>query len=671
MRSLGIMLIVALLVSVGLPLTAQQTVPLAPPVSTEQVDSEAPAPQERPGSSAAPLEAADLTAFLDGFVPYALEKGDIAGGVIVVVKDGEILAQRGYGFSDVEARKPVDPRRTLFRPGSISKLFTWTAVMQQVEQGKLDLDADVNQYLDFEIPPRDGEPITLRQIMKHTAGFEEQAKGIMTSNAEDAVDYEVLLKQWVPERIYAPGSTPAYSNYATALAGYIVERVSGEPFDDYIDRHIFTPLGMRYSTFRQPLPERLQPFMAKGYPVASGEAKGFEFVGPAPAGSLSSSGADMGRFMIAHLQNGAFGANRILQPETAELMHRGATTRAVPALNGMELGFYESDINGREVISHAGDTVAFHSTLHLFPQENVGIYASFNSAGKNGAVGDLRTALFHKFADRYFPAPGDAATSRVDPETSKKHAQMLAGTWRNSRRSESSFIHAAGLLGQVSIGVDEEGRPVVPIAMGLNGEPRNWVEVEPFVWRDLDSHEELAAVVEDGEVVRFSINSIAPFMVFDRVPWHKSSTWLLPLLYLSLAALLLTAVLWPAAALVRRRYGATLALEKHELRAFRLTRIAAILVLAVLAGWAVAITMLFGDIDNLTAGTDPVLWVLQIASLVVVVGGLGAMLWNLWTVWRGKRRWPAKVWSVVLVLALVVVLWIALAFNLIGFTVNY
>ncbi len=96
-----------------------------------------------------------------------------------------MLAQKGYGYSDVKTRKPVDPELTLFRPGSISKLFTWTAVMQQVEQGKLDLDADVNKYLDFEIPPRDGQPITLRNIMTHTAGFEEQLKGLMGDEGDD------------------------------------------------------------------------------------------------------------------------------------------------------------------------------------------------------------------------------------------------------------------------------------------------------------------------------------------------------------------------------------------------------------------------------------------------------------------------------------------------------
>lgn len=205
------------LAALTLPLAAQQNLPLTPPVSTERSPADparstvpVTAPEDRAGGGV-PLEAGDLNAFLDGMIPYAISAGDIAGGVVVVVKDGQILTQRGYGFADVKARKPVDPQRTLFRPGSVSKLFTWTAVMQQVEQGKLDLDADVNRYLDFKIPAYQGKPITLRQIMKHTAGFEEQAKGIISLKPENTQPYEAILKQWVPERVFAPGSTPAYS----------------------------------------------------------------------------------------------------------------------------------------------------------------------------------------------------------------------------------------------------------------------------------------------------------------------------------------------------------------------------------------------------------------------------------------------------------------------------
>jgi CubicO group peptidase (beta-lactamase class C family) len=232
-RSLGVLAAGLLGIAISVPAFTQAPAPLTPVPQTNAPS----APATRP-AVAANLTKADADAWLDGFLPYALARGDVAGAVVVIVKDGQVVTQRGFGYADVAKRKPVDPATTLFRPGSTSKLYTWTAVMQLVEAGKLNLDADVNQYLDFKIPPYQGKPITLRNIMTHTAGFEEIIKGLLTFN-KPVPSLGDVLKHRIPERIYAPGSTPAYSNYATALAGYIVERVSGMPFDDYIEKNIF------------------------------------------------------------------------------------------------------------------------------------------------------------------------------------------------------------------------------------------------------------------------------------------------------------------------------------------------------------------------------------------------------------------------------------------------
>jgi CubicO group peptidase (beta-lactamase class C family) len=627
----------------------------------------APAAQGNPSEPAAvTLTADDVNAWLDGYLPYALHTGDIAGAVVAVVKDGQILTERGYGYSDVAKRTPVDPKLTLFRPGSVSKLVTWTAVMQLVEQGKIDLDADVNQYLDFKIPPREGKAVTMRNLMQHVAGFEEQAKGILSEDPKSP-GFEALLKQWVPERVFAPGTTPAYSNYGASLAGYIVQRLSGEPFAEYVEKHIFVPLDMKHSSFRQPLPPDLVPLMSKGYKLGSDEPHAFEIIGPAPAGSLSSTAEDMAHFMIAHLQNGEYNGNRILRAVTAEMMHNSPLT-VLPPLNRMELGFFETNINGREVIAHLGDTDSFHTSLHLFLKENVGFYVSFNSPGKEGAAGGLRTALFADFADRYFP--GNETATRVDDKTAAIHAAMLKGHWVNSRGSQSSFLAALGLLEQTKVGVNSKGELVLPF-LGLNAKPRHWVETSPFVWRDSGSHERLAAKVVDGKVVRFSIDLLSPFMVFDRVPWYEDGAWLIPLLCASVAAFALTALAWPIAAIVRRRYGATLTLDAKALRAFRLSKIAAILILAALGAWVLTLSLMIKDINNLGSKFDSTVRSAQIFGIVVFIGGFGVMLWHLWTVWSGTRRWPAKVWSVVLALAAFVVLWIAVVFNLIGLGLNY
>ncbi|HRH43989.1 MAG TPA: serine hydrolase domain-containing protein, partial [Pyrinomonadaceae bacterium] len=197
------------------------------PKPTETKPTDAPKPAE---SGKPEMTAADVEAFLDGVVPAQLTQNDIAGATISVVKDGKLLFAKGYGYSDVKAKKPVSPETTLFRPGSVSKLFTWTAVMQLVEQGKLDLNKDVNEYLDFKIPEAFGKPITLTHILTHTPGFEEQIKDLFTLN-QDSPNLGEYLKTHIPARIFPPGTTPAYSNYATALAGYIVEHVSGKPFN--------------------------------------------------------------------------------------------------------------------------------------------------------------------------------------------------------------------------------------------------------------------------------------------------------------------------------------------------------------------------------------------------------------------------------------------------------
>ncbi len=635
----------------GAPTVAQAAAPASPAAST--------GPRALTGD--------DVTAWLDGYMPYALHSGDIAGAVVTVVRDGRVIAARGYGYADVAKRRPVDPSLTLFRPGSVSKLVTWTAVMQQVEAGRLDLDADVNRYLDFTIPAYHGQPITLRQIMTHTAGFEEANKKLITYDAHDVEPIGAYLKRHVPTRVYAPGVTPAYSNWATTLAGYIVERVSGMSFDDYVEQRIFRPLDMRTASFRQPLPPRLGALVAQGYPLGSGEPKPFEIVVPGPAGSLSASGLDMAKFMIAHLDAG----RGVLRPETAALMHDSPLAKVnprslIPPLNRMELGFFETNINGRRVIAHLGDTNQMHISLHLFLAQRTGLYVSFNSAGRDGAAHVARGQLFQDFADRYFPG-ATLPAGRVDAATTRRHAAALAGHWQVSRASFTNFVDIANLFGQAEVGADAQGRLVIPSVKGANGVPIAWVEVAPYVWRDPAGHDRLAAQLVDGQPVRWSFDLVSPFMVWDRVPAHRNAAWLLPALYASLAVLLLTALYWPANWYLRRRYQGIASLAGVSLRAARAARIIALAVLLVLGGWFWLISVLFGD----SAPGDTWLTLLQLASIVVFVGAVGIAGWNALVTLRGDRPWTRKLWAVLLLLATMVVLWIAAVFHLLALTVFY
>ncbi len=659
MRSIKLLALLPFVLLFGIG-AAGQGVATGPAVPKEaQADAGAAAAAPTLPGAAAALTKADVDGWLDGFLPFALERGDLAGAVVVVVKDGQVLTQRGFGYADAARRTPVDPARTLFRPGSVSKLFTWTAVMQEVETGRIDLDKDVNAYLDFRIPPYRGKPVTMRQLMTHTAGFEEHGKRTIFEDPKFAISLGDYVKVQ-PRRIYAPGTTPSYSNYGTALAGYIVERTAKMPFDDYVEQRIFRPLDMAQSTFRQPLPAALAPSMATGYRQLSAGPSKFEIVGPGPAGALSATGADMAKFMIAHLNEGA----GLMAPATARMMHDTPLT-LLPPLNRMELGFFETNINGRQVIAHLGDTQLFHTALHLFTTEKIGLYMSFNATGEQGSVGAVRRALFEKFADRYLPGTEMPAT-RVDAKTAAAHARMMAGSWLNSRRSESNFYALASLIGQVTVSVDARGNLVVPAARDLNGKPAKWVETAPFVWHNANGHGRLAAQVVDGRVVRWSVDGLSPFMVFDRAPASKSAAWLKPALCVALAVLLITLLQWPVSALVRRHYKAPLTLGRPALRAYRGVRVAAGLVLALVTAWVVSLLTL-----KALPSFDPWLWSLQIAGAVIFAGGVLAAAWNLRIVRRERRGWFRTLWAALLLLAMLLLLYTAWSFGLLAMTVNY
>lgn len=613
------------------------------------------------------LSQQDVEAWLDGYMPYALSSAGIPGAVVVVVKDGQVLTEKGYGFADLKTRRPVDPKTTLFRPGSVSKLFTWTAVMQQVEAGKIDLDADVNKYLDFKIPARDGKPVTMRNLMTHTGGFAETIKHLFPGKPEDVRPLGKFLSAWVPQRIFPPGEVPAYSNYGAALAGYIVQRTSGEPFDQYVARHIFAPLEMNHSSFSQPLPPALLAGMSSGYPRLGAPAGPYEFVGPAPAGSMAATGDDMARFMIAHLNKGQYGAARILQEATVQQMH-APQARHVPQLNGMALGFYHEDANGHEVIGHGGDTVAFHSDLHLLPNDNVGLFISMNSPGKAGLAQNIRQTLLSGFMDRYFPYE---ERSLPTTSTAQAHAKAMEGVYRSSRRVEGGYLRMLNLLGQLKVKANKDGTLTVSALKDDAGQPLVWREVGPYVWKDPSGKHTLAAVVKDGKVVQFGADDLAAIMVFQPTPFAASSSWNLPLMMGMVAVLLATLLLWPVQILVRRRYGQSFSLAGRDALLYRAVRVTALIDLVVLGGF---FAIAQATSSNLSLFDDPLdIW-LRVLQLLCVLGivGAGLAVWNAVRVWtQGGRSWWAKVSVTVVTLALLAFVWFVFSLQLITPSLNY
>ncbi len=611
------------------------------------------------------LTAADVETFLDGIVPLQLDREDIAGATIAVVKDGKPLFTKGYGYADVKKKKPVTAE-TLFRPGSVSKLFTWTAVMQLVEQGKLDLGKDVNEYLDFKIPEAFGQPISLKNILTHTAGFVDQWKDFAPADKRSP-NLGNYLKTHIPKRIFAPGTTPAYSNYATMLAGYVVEHVSGQPFNDYIHQNIFKPLGMTHSTFAQPLPTELAPLMSNGYELASDEPKEFETLAPFPAGSLSSSAVDMSKFMLAHLQEGRLGAAQILKPETARLMHSRAFSLD-PAANAMAYGFYEESRNGQRIIGHGGDTSYFHSDLHLLADAGVGFFVSYNSVGR-GEVLLTRTMLWDAFLDRYFPAPPSNSPTL---NSAKNDANAVSGNYMNSRRSES-LLKSLALLGEATVSANEDDTISVGEMNGFmndaNGKPKRWREVAPMTFRDINGQDSL--IFKPDQNGRMQVILPYPFMVFQRVGLWENSQILLPVAGLSFFMMLLTLLLGFVAWLVRRHYGQPSKLTTLEGRLRWGVRIVFALNLFFIVTLFSFLLFASNHLELLSDSGNIWIWLIQSIGVLGAVGTL-VVFYNAIYTWTSKRSqlW-GKLQATMFSLACLGVHWLVFAGHLLSFNSNY
>lgn len=588
-----------------------------------------------------------------------IENRDVAGAVVSVVKDGQTLLAKGYGFADFERRTPVVAEETLFRPGSISKLFTATAVMQLVEQGKLNLDQDVREYLDFGIPRNFPEPITLRRILTHTAGFEESLKNLFASPNEPLKPLRDYLVAHMPAQIFRPGAVPAYSNYAISLAGYIVERTASQPLDQYLAERVFGPLGMTSSTFTQPLPEPLQHRMSSGYTTLAAGAKPFEMVPAAPAGALSATAADMTRFMLAVLNGGTLDGATILRPETLAAM-QSRQLELHPALHAMGLGFIEYSENGHIMWGHGGDTILFHSDMFLLPDARVGLFISYNSGGSRPGSG--RGEVRRAFLDRYFPQ-AEVASSPQGGEVLTR-ARGVAGVYEVSRKSETNFARITALLGQVVVTADG---PLVKIknAKNLRGQTKKWLEVEPYVYREINGPDRVAfRRDQNGKVTDLLPN--APIYLAQRVSGFRSKTLLLPLVGGSLAFILLTLLLCPVAVVVRKRHRHALLPDRRSRILYLLSRVVCLLFVGMIAALAIPFSRVENDISFLGDRINPWLRTSQ------VFGWLGAagvfiLILALIRFWRtASIGWWTRVHSTLLMFAALVLVWFAWQWHLLS-----
>lgn len=574
------------------------------------------------------LGSTDLDAWLDGLVPTLLAREAIPGAVVSVVHEGEVVTERGYGLATTGAagvpQRPVDPSATGFRVGSISKLVVATAAMQVVEGGALDLDEPVAPHLPFELRTRFDPPITMRHLLTHTAGFEDQYRHIILPPETPVPELGELLATDPPEQIFAPGSMPAYSNYGAALAAYVVERVTGRDFAEYARTEVLDAAGMVSASFQAP---HRAPHLADAYPTTHGEPLLDELVGLWPAGSLTATGSDMSAFMLAQLD---YEGSPLLEAAALEAMH-------APALGDKELGdlaaglrmglgFFQLDVADTRVVGHGGDVIHSHALLHLYPDDRAGIFVGLNGSGTRAdSSSAFRSQLLNGFTQRYFP--GTDLPGGPEP-TSAEHAAEVAGRYILSRRAESTFARTFNLIMAPKVRADGDAISI-PLLTDASGEPVRLVEVEPWVWQDEDGTYRVAMRLDDDGALEAM--SIDPAFVLQPQPVRQAVAQ--PVLAGSLLVLLGALVTWPVRAAVGWRLGAPLRLSPLDTRLRRLAMLAAVGVAVALGLWtAVALTILGGG----TASTV----LLRSAQFFTAVGVAGVIP----ATWRAVRAWTSRAW---------------------------
>jgi len=457
-----------------------------------------------------------VEAFVNGVVKPAMKEHHSPSGVVMVMKDGQIIFAKGYGFIDVEKRIPVDPFTSLFRPGSISKLFTWVSVMQLIEQGKLDLDVDVNQYLStFQIEDTfPGQPITLRHIMTHTPGFEDGGLGYLIGNDVTRImPLAESLAKYQPDRINPPGKHTAYSNYGTALAGLIVANVSGMSFNDYLQKNIFDVLGMKHSSFAEPLPAGLAENMAKAYSYNAGtdsyEEKNYEIISNfGPAGAMAVSAYDMSLFARALLNDGSLDGRRILQADTLQQMLDQGFAHD-DRVRGMGLGFIKRRFGpeGFDNFGHDGGTTIFVSHFGMSRQEDFMLFSSFSGPGG----GKTHEAFVGSFYEEFFPPDIPVITPSADfAERAEKYTGSYT-SWRGNFSEAESLLRAFGAMKVSAL-------PNNTLMIG----PRRYVEVDRNLFREVDGNERVAFQEnEQGKISGMVIDGLG-VMQFYRTPFYET-----------------------------------------------------------------------------------------------------------------------------------------------------
>lgn len=399
-------------------------------------------------------EEAVLEGYVDGVIAAHMREHDAPAVTVSVVRNGKIVFAKAYGENDVDARTPASGQDTMFRIGSVSKTFTWTAVMMLRERGLIDLDADVNVYLkDMQLPDAFDAPVTMNDLMAHRAGFEDTL-AVFTYPDDGDVTLTDALKETMPKRVYAPGARTSYSNWGSALAAKIVEDVSGLSFREFLETEILKPLAMTHTTIAAPaqMSEAERASLATGYDVKAGAFEPAELmqIGPfAPAGAIASTADDMAHWMLFHLGGGEDDGVRLMRADTHELMWTRAFDDRVAGAD-LAHGFMTNVYRGVETFGHGGATTAYYTYMTLVPELELGVFVSQSTTNDRNLVSDLGPLVIDHLLDR-------PLTPAHDDPNFKERAAAFAGNYLNNRRSFSLFEKLFASSARASVAATEDG----------------------------------------------------------------------------------------------------------------------------------------------------------------------------------------------------------------------
>ncbi|MEQ1754226.1 MAG: serine hydrolase domain-containing protein [Micropepsaceae bacterium] len=585
-----------------------------------------------------PVTGSRVKSYVDGLMDGLITAGELPGASIVIIQDGKIALKAGYGFADIRARIPVDPDQTRFRVASISKLITATAFMQVVEQGKADLNADVNTYLTaFKIAANYPEPVTLANLLTHTAGFDDRYLGLAAPLSAPAEVLAQHLAHAMPPRVLPPNRVIAYSNYGFALAGHIVENVSGQEFNAYVSEHVFAPLAMNSSSFGVPYP--MPQSMAVPY-FKGGDEGGYrrsELDSPrvGPAGDLITTSTDMAQFMLAHLNNGIYGdGEHLISDLSVEKMHADHFANA-DGLDGWALGFATGHRNGVRWIGHDGSWRGFCAQLVLQPETKSGFFVVYNVDCHFAASASLRKALF----DLLWPSNTQVVASPVSDADAR--ARASEGTYMSVRRARSDFTVMAAGVGQIS--VKSAGNGELRVFLPGVGHDLSFLPQANGTWKNPDLQWKASYKPEGyGEGPTFMIDANAYDRVVSTGAW---SAWTIALAMVA-AICIMTIWGWANGFLSRHFFG-----EPQAVIPFA-PRVTGFLAAGLTLASLVSMIALLSDGSPLAVlhGPAPMLYVLLSVPVVIGVLAIPMIVWSVSGFGAGPRARMAQMGYIVLTL---------------------